>query len=92
MINSRLPDTKIYFLSIKAAPSRVAIEPEELKANEMIKNYLHDKPNTTFVDVSSVIYIPGTMEPDPTLFVADMLHLNPSGYDRWQKVLEPYVN
>jgi hypothetical protein len=92
MINTNLPDTKIYFLSIKPAPSRIRIEQDELKANEMIKNYLQDKPNTIFIDVSSVIYKPGTIEPDPTLFRNDMLHLNSKGYDRWQKVLEPYVN
>jgi GDSL-like Lipase/Acylhydrolase family len=92
MIATNLPDAKIYFLSIKSAPSRIGIEQKELKANEMIKNYLADKPNTTFIDVSSVIYKPGTIEPDPTLFQDDMLHLKPIGYDRWQKVLEPYVN
>ena len=92
MINTNLPGAKIYFLSIKPAPSRIGIEQDELKANEMIKNYLADKPNTTFIDVSTVIYKPGTIEPDPALFQDDMLHLKPIGYDRWQKVLEPYVN
>ena len=92
MINTNLPDAKIYFLSIKPAPSRIGIEQDELKANDMIKNYLKDKPNTIFIDVSTVIYKPGTIEPDPTLFQEDMLHLKPIGYDRWQKVLEPYVN
>ncbi len=92
MINASLPNAKIYFLSIKPAPSRIGIEQSELKANDMIKKYLADKPNTTFIDVSSVIYKPGTIQPDPTLFQDDMLHLKPIGYDRWQKVLEPYVN
>jgi hypothetical protein len=92
MIHQGLPDAKIYYLSIKPAPSRIAIELNELKANEKIKNFLRDKPNTTFIDVSSVIYKPRTIEPDPSLFRDDMLHLNSKGYDRWQKVLEPYVN
>ncbi len=92
LINTNLPNTKIYYLSIKPAPSRIGIEPEELKANEMIKNFLADKPNSLFIDVSSVIYKPGTIEPDPALFESDMLHLKAIGYDRWQKVLEPYVN
>ena len=92
LINTNLPDAKIYYLSIKPAPSRINIESKELTANELIKNYLHDKPNSFFIDVSSVIYKPGTIEPDPTLFEADMLHLKSIGYDRWQKVLEPFVN
>ena len=92
IISTNLPDAKIYFLSIKPAPSRISIEQDELKANDRIKNYLKDKPNTLFIDVSTVIYKPGTIEPDPSLFQEDMLHLNSKGYDRWQKILEPYVN
>jgi hypothetical protein len=92
MIHSNLPDAKIYYLSIKPAPSRIGIEPDEFMANDLIKNYLKDKPNTLFIDVSTVIFKPGTTEPDPSLFQDDMLHLKPVGYDRWQKALEPYVN
>ena len=92
MIHTNLPDAKIYYLSIKPAPSRIAILEDELKANEMIISYLKDKPNTMYLDVSSVIAKPGTNQPDPSLFLEDMLHLNKHGYDRWQKVLEPYVN
>src|ERR1700748_2366385 len=33
MIAANLPDAKIYFLSIKPAPSRIGIEQRELKAN-----------------------------------------------------------
>jgi hypothetical protein len=92
MIHTDLPDAKIYFLSIKPAPSRIWIEQKELKANDLIEKYLADKPNSTFIDVSSVIYKPGTIVPDSAIFQGDMLHLNPVGYDRWQKILEPYVN
>jgi len=92
MINTTLPDAKIYYLSIKPSPSRIKLLPEMLKANDLIKAYLQDKPNTLFIDVSTPIYKPGTTEPDPSLFLQDMLHLNPKGYDKWQAVLEPYVN
>src|SRR6185312_6681015 len=68
MIHTDLPDAKIYFLSIKPAPSRIAILEDELKANEMIISYLKDKPNTMYLDVSSVINKSGTNQPDPSLF------------------------
>jgi hypothetical protein len=31
------------------------------------------------------------MQPDSSLFESDLLHLNKTGYDKWQAVLQPYV-
>ena len=92
MINKNLPGTKIYFMSIKPSPSRVKYLPVMIKANQMIAAYLKGKPNSMFVDVDEVLYKPGTKMSDSTLYESDYLHLNSKGYDRWQKVLTPYVN
>ena len=92
MINKQLPDAKIYFMSIKPSPSRAKFFDEVLKANDLIKNYMAGKPNSTFIDVGTVIFKPGTTLPDSSLFRADMLHLNSKGYDKWQGVLGPYLN
>jgi len=79
MIRKQLPDATIYFLSAKMSPS-------------LVEKYLADKPNTKFIDVNTVLLKMSTSMPDSSLFRADYLHLNSKGYDRWQKVLEPYVN
>jgi hypothetical protein len=92
MIRKKLPDAKIYFMSIKPSPSRVKFHAEFDKANEAIKNYLSGKPNSLYIDMNKSIYKPDTNRPDSSLFEKDYLHLNSSGYDRWQKVLTPYVN
>jgi len=92
VIRKNMPDVKLYFMSIKPSPSRVRVIATVTKANELIKKYLDGKPNSLYIDVSSALYKPGTTESDPTLFRPDMLHLNSLGYDRWQKVLEQYVN
>ena len=92
MIRKQLPNAKIYFMSIKPSPSRVEHYSEFIKANTLIKKYLAGRSHSLFVDVDTAIYKPGTGKPDSTLFEKDYLHLNSSGYDRWQKVLEPYVN
>jgi len=92
MIHQKLPDAKIYYLSIKPSPSRAKFLPQVILANKMIKDYLIGKPNTTFIDLGTVILKPGTSVPDSSLFRADYLHLSSKGYDRWQKVLEPFVN
>jgi hypothetical protein len=91
MINKQLPDATIYFMSVKPSPSRAKYFGEVAIANELIKNYLANKPNSTFIDVSTVILKENTTVSDSSLFEADYLHLNSKGYDKWQKVLEPYV-
>jgi hypothetical protein len=91
MINQKSPSAEIYFMSIKPSPSRAKYFAEVDKANAMIKNYLSDKPKSHFIDVATVIYKQDTTTPDSSLFLSDYLHLNSKGYDKWQKVLAPYV-
>ena len=91
MISKKLPDADVYFMSIKPSPSREKYFAQVVIANELIKNYLANKPNSAFIDVSTVILKDHSSVPDSSLFEADYLHLNSKGYDRWQKVLEPYV-
>jgi len=91
MINKKLPDATIYFMSIKPSPSRAKFFEEVEIANKLIKNYLNNKPNSTYIDVSTVILKRNTTVSDSSLFESDLLHLNSKGYDNWQKVLEPYV-
>jgi len=92
MINQKLPSAEIYFMAIKPSPSRAKYFDEVIKANTLIKAYLGDKPKSHFIDVATSIYKDGTTVPDSSLFKADYLHLNSKGYDKWQKVLQPYVN
>jgi len=92
MIRQKLPKTQIYYLSIKPSPSRVKYQADDLKANAQVKNYIKNRRNCKYIDVNESIYKPGTTQPDSSLFKPDYLHLNSKGYDRWQKVLEPYVN
>jgi len=91
MINKQLPDATIYFMSIKPSPSRAKNFATVAKANELIRNYLANKPNSTFIDMGTVLLKGNSRMPDSSLFRADYLHLNSKGYDRWQQVLEPYL-
>jgi hypothetical protein len=92
MIHEKLPKADIYFMSIKPSPSRQKWFAKVDKANALIKNWLKGKPHSLYIDVATVIYKPGTTVSDSTLFQSDYLHLNSEGYDKWQKVLQPYVN
>lgn len=92
MIRQKLPHAKIYYLSIKPSPSRLRFREADLKANQQIRTYLRHKKDATYLDMNTAIYKPGTVQPDSSLFRSDYLHLNSRGYDRWEKVLKPYVN
>jgi hypothetical protein len=92
MIKKKLPDAKVYFMSVKMSPSRDEYFSQVAVANNLVENYLAGKANGTFIDVNAVILKTNTSMPDSSLFRADYLHLNSKGYDKWQKVLEPFVN
>lgn len=91
MINKKLPKATIYFMSVKPSPSRAKFIGEVNIANELIRNYLKNKKNSIFIDINTVLYTPGSTIIDTSLFEDDLLHLNSKGYDKWQKVLEPFV-
>jgi hypothetical protein len=91
MLHAKLPKTEVYFMSIKPSPLREKNYEVVYKANELIKTYLKDKPKSHYVDLVTVIYKPGTTQPDSSLFKSDYLHLNTKGYDQWEKVLKPLV-
>lgn len=91
MIHLRLPQTEIYFMSIKPSPVRAKNYAIVAEANTLVKAYLKNKPKSHYVDLVTTIYKPGTTMPDSSLFKADYLHLNPKGYDKWQSVLQPLV-
>ena len=92
MIHQQLPKANIYYMSIKPSPSRAKYLNEMNATNQLIKTYIAKRPNSSYIDVSTVIFKKETAMPDSSLFKPDYLHLNSKGYDRWQKVLEPYVN
>ena len=91
MLSSKLPKAEVYFLAVKPSPSRAKFLPEVNIANTKIKAFLAGKKGGHYIDVASVILNPATMQPDSSLFEGDLLHLNKTGYDKWQAVLQPYV-
>jgi lysophospholipase L1-like esterase len=90
MIRERLPQAQIVFVSIKPSPSREKYLPIVKQANQIIKNFLWQQPNTIYVDVYSRM-IDASGKPRPELFVEDRLHMTPEGYRIWQSVLQPYL-
>lgn len=91
MVDSGLPKAKVYFMSIKECPARAKYYPEVKKTNELIKNYVKTIHSARFINLVDVIKAKNAQTPDSSLFESDYIHLNKAGYDRWAKVLKPYV-
>lgn len=90
MIRRDLPDVNVVYISIKPSPSREKFMPEMASANEMIKKFLAGQKNTTFVDVYSKM-LDASGKPRPELFLDDMLHMKPVGYQIWKEALTPVL-
>lgn len=92
ILHTRLPKAEIYYMSIKLSPVRAKHYADDRLANNMIREYIKGKRRTHFIELNRAIYNSKTATPDSSLFKSDYLHLNSKGYDRWEKVLKPYVN
>ncbi len=89
-IHSALPETKIIFLAVKESPSRAKIRDKVLLANKLIAAECAQDPRRTFVDVASPM-LDSEGKTRPELFIADQLHMQPSGYAIWTKALARYL-
>ncbi|WP_381506911.1 GDSL-type esterase/lipase family protein [Spirosoma flavum] len=89
-VRQKLPGVLFTFISIKSSPSRRQFFPENDIANRLIKQYLAKHKNTQFVDIRPVM-LGKNGQPIPALFKPDSLHMLPAGYERWTRVIQPYL-
>ncbi|WP_425290735.1 GDSL-type esterase/lipase family protein [Spirosoma linguale] len=89
-VRQKLPDATFTFISIKPSPSRRQYFAENDTANQLIKDYLATQANTQFVDIRPIM-LSKNGQPEPILFKSDSLHMLPAGYERWGRVLSPYL-
>ena len=90
IIRSAMPGVPIIFISIKPSPSRKNLMPRMVIAYTYIKQFLHSKKKTVFVDVYHKM-LDEKGNPMPDIFLEDNLHMNAKGYHIWQKAIEPYL-
>ncbi len=89
-IRKLYPNIPVDYVSIKFSPSREKIWPQITAANSLIKNYLSHKKNANYIDVTKVMNDEnGNVRHD--IFLEDMLHMKPEGYQLWTKVMAPYL-
>lgn len=89
-IRSRFPKIEVDYISIKYSPSREKLWPQMKEANKKIAAFMKKEPNAEFIDITEVMQdANGKVRND--LFVEDLLHMTPEGYQLWTSVMMPYM-
>ena len=90
LIRKDLPKVPVAYISMKPSPSRRHLMSKMVLANNMIKNYLLNKKNTSFIDVYSKM-LDNDGSPVKNIFIEDSLHMNANGYHIWQKIIQSFL-
>lgn len=89
-IRAKFPDIEVDYISIKYSPSRERLWPQMKVANKEIAAFMKKEAQAEFIDITKVMQDSnGNVRKD--LFVEDMLHITPEGYQLWTSVMNPYI-
>jgi lysophospholipase L1-like esterase len=90
IVRGDLPDTWIYFISIKPSKLRWNEWPKMKAANAMIQDFARTQKRVEYIDVASAMFdAQGNLPAD--LFVADGLHPTPKCYALWTSIIKPVL-
>lgn len=85
-IHMKLPETRIYFLSIKPSILRWGVWPEMRRANDLIRVFCETRPGLHLIDVAPAMF-DERGQPRADIFEGDGLHMNARGYEIWASVV-----
>ncbi|MEO1518511.1 MAG: SGNH/GDSL hydrolase family protein [Bacteroidota bacterium] len=86
-IRIRLPQTEVYFISMKPSIARWDQWPAYQEGNELIEAYIDQYPHLHYLDCSASMLQAGG-QIDSSIFIADGLHMNEEGYRRWKALVK----
>lgn len=89
-IRAKYPKVPVAYVSIKYSPSREKFWPIVTEVNQMIESYLKTQKRTDYIDITKVMN-DGDGKVRTDIFLDDMLHMKPEGYQLWAKVMAPYL-
>ncbi|TNE72753.1 hypothetical protein EP331_06450 [bacterium] len=87
LIRKHHASVPIFSIAVTPTPSRWGAWTQIDKANSLIQNYCETTPNMYYINTVPEFLTADNM-PDSSLFVQDMLHLNPTGYAKWTEVIK----
>lgn len=90
IIESKFPDCQIIFISAKPSIVRWHLHPTYEKLNQELELLASKNGNIRYVNIwEAMLNDRGVV--NPSLFIADGLHMNQVGYDIWSQAIRPYV-
>lgn len=89
-VHSRLPETRVTFISIKPSPARRSLIAKARAANRLVQEYAAAHPKVDYIDVFTPM-LTADGSPRRDLFRKDALHLNEAGYALWRSIIRPFV-
>jgi lysophospholipase L1-like esterase len=90
IIHSQLPETWVYYVSIKPSILRSGNWQKMKKTNELIAAYISTQPRVQFIDVDEAM-LDAQGKPRAELFRWDGLHMNAKGYAVWTSIIKPVL-
>jgi len=89
-VRETLPETRIVYISIKPSPSREALMPLAIQANELIAGYARAHAGLGYIDIYTKM-LDDKGRPRAELFLPDALHLNAAGYALWKAAIAEHL-
>jgi lysophospholipase L1-like esterase len=90
MTHGRFPKTRVILTSVKIAPKRALQIPQVHELNQRLETWASGRDWLRFLDCTSYLADPQD-QPIPSYYREDNLHLNASGYEKWQAILDPVL-
>lgn len=89
-LHDKLPQTRLVLISIKPCGSRWKLREKILEANRLLREETLKGANQVFIDVWPAMLGEDGL-PREDLFLKDRLHMNQTGYEIWNKLVEPHL-
>jgi lysophospholipase L1-like esterase len=89
-VETALPHTRIYYLSMKPSRQRWVDWPQERTGNTLIAQICASDARLTYIDVATPMLAAGTPPPSE-LFMPDGMHPSPKGYALWTGIIKPRI-
>jgi lysophospholipase L1-like esterase len=90
IIHTKLPETWIYYISIKPSIRRWSNWGKCQETNGLIADYIRTQPRVQFIDVDRAM-LDAQGKPRKELFRWDGLHMNAEGYAVWTSIIKPVL-
>lgn len=85
-----LPETKIFYVSIKPPILRSLWRKSFEEANQKIRDFTTKKENVFYIDVASAM-VDKQGKVKSELFTWDRIHINAKGYKLWTTIIKPKI-